>query len=216
MSEKNAPIKKEAVVFIHGIWMNGIEMTLLRQRVACCGYECHQFRYRSVSNTPRENAAVLNAYLATLNNEVIHLVAHSLGGIVVMHLFNDFPQQKPGRVLLIGSPINGSLVAKHIFKTGVLRGFLGHSVHEGLLGNVPQWKSGHEIGMIAGTKGIGLGMLLVPGALEKPNDGTVSQSATQSDAINEHRAVPYSHMGMLIALPVVKLVCQFLRKGRFK
>lgn len=209
-------VKKETVVFVHGIWLTGIEMTLMRHRVAICGYECHQFSYKSLSRTPRENAQALNNYLATLDSEVIHLVAHSLGGIVVMHLFNDFPQQKPGRVVLLGSPINGSRVAKHISQTSLLRGFLGHSVNQGLLGDVPQWKSDHDIGMIAGTKGIGLGTVFAPRALEKPNDGTVSLSATQSDAIKEHRTVPYSHQGMLLATSVAKLVCHFLRKGQFK
>lgn len=216
MSELSQSKKKEAVVFIHGIWVNGLEMALLRQRVAAAGYECHQFRYKSLSKTPKENAARLNQYLSTLENDVIHLVAHSLGGIVVMHLFHDFPQQNQGRVVLLASPIHGSQVAEHIFKAGILRSFLGRSVNQGLLGNVPQWNSGHDIGMIAGTKGIGLGILFAPRALEKPNDGTVSLSATKSNAIKEHYAVPYSHQGMLFALPVANLVCHFLQNGTFK
>lgn len=216
MSEVSQQKKKEAVVFIHGIWLNGLEMALLRRRVAVADYECLQFRYRSLSKTPRENAVRLNQYLSTLDNDVIHLVAHSLGGIVVMHLFHDFPQQKQGRVVLLASPIHGSQLAEHIFKAGILRGFLGQSVNQGLLGNVPQWNSGHDIGMIAGTKGIGLGVLFAPSALEKPNDGTVSLSATKSDAIKEHCAVPYSHQGILFATPVANRVCHFLNNGTFK
>ena len=83
----------EAVVLVHGIWMSGIEMSLLRYRLQRCGYKTYQFHYASLRQTPAENAVALNRFLKKIKSTQIHLLAHSLGGIVLMHLFHRFPQQ---------------------------------------------------------------------------------------------------------------------------
>jgi len=206
---------REAVVFIHGIWMTGAEMLLLRRRLGQCGYECHSYRYQSVRRTPRENATHLNQYLQHIQAEVIHLVAHSLGGIVLLHLFDQYPQQKPGRVVMLGTPIRGSQVAQKLAASKWLQHILGRSVERGLLGDAPRWQSDRELGMIAGTEGFGMGKLVMLGKLQEPNDGTIRLAATYSSGIKDHVALPYSHHGMLFARSVAKAVCQFLQSGNF-
>lgn len=206
---------REAVVFIHGLWLTGLELSLLRRRVRQCGFACFQFHYRSLLATPTQNAARLNAFLLNLDAEVIHLVAHSLGGVVVMHLFAAFPQQKPGRIVLLGSPVNGSSVALAMNRNLLTRAVLGRSTRQGLLGNVPRWKGARELGMIAGTRGPGLGTLLTLGKLTTPNDGTVAVQETKTSAISCHLQVPYSHFTMLFAKPVARTVCAFLHSGNF-
>ena len=54
---------REAVVFVHGIWMTGAEMLLLRRRLSHCGFDCYNYRYQSMRRAPRENATHLNYYL---------------------------------------------------------------------------------------------------------------------------------------------------------
>lgn len=206
---------REAVVFIHGLWLTGLEMSLLRRRIRQCGFVCYQFRYHSLLATPAHNAERLQAFLHDIDAELIHLVAHSLGGVVVMHLFSAFPQQKPGRVVLLGSPLNGSSVALAMNRNAFTRTFLGHARQQGLLGNVPRWKGTRELGVIAGTRGPGLGTLLTLGRLTAPNDGTVAVKETETLGITCHLQVPYSHFMMLFAEPVARAICGFLRKGNF-
>ena len=206
---------RDAVVFVHGIWMTGAEMILLRRRLSQCGFECFNFRYQSLRRTPRENAVNLNSYLQSIPADVIHLVAHSLGGIVLLHLFDKYPQQKPGRVVMLGTPIRGSEVAQKMLSSRWQQHLLGRSVDKGLLGDAPRWRSDRELGMIAGTEGFGLGKLVMLGKLQQPNDGTIRLDATYSNGIKEHAALPYSHHGMLFARPVAQAVCQFLQTGSF-
>ena len=206
---------REAVVFIHGIWMTGAEMILLRRRLSQCGFDCFNYRYQSLRRTPRENAVNLNKFLPTIQADVVHMVAHSLGGIVLLHLFDQYPHQKPGRVVMLGTPIRGSEVAQKMTSSHWMKRLLGRSVDKGLLGDAPRWQSGHELGMIAGTEGIGVGKLVMLGKLKQPNDGTVQLAATCSSCIKDHVALPYSHHGMLFAKPVAQAVCQFLQSGRF-
>lgn len=207
---------REAVVFIHGIWMTGAEMVILRRRLSQCGFDCFNFRYQSLRRTPRENATTLNKYLQTIQAEVIHLVAHSLGGIVLLHMFDRYPQQKPGRVVMLGTPIRGSEVAEKMASSRWLGHFLGRSIDRGLLGDAPRWQSEREVGMIAGTSGIGMGKVLMLGKLPEPNDGTVQLASTCSSRFKDHVALPYSHHGMLFARPVANAVCQFLQTGSFE
>lgn len=206
---------REAVVFIHGIWMTGAEMLLLRRRLKQCGFECFNYRYQSLRRSPRENATHLNHFLQGVQAEMVHLVAHSLGGIVLLHLFEQYPQQKPGRVVMLGTPIQGSQVAQKMAASKWLQHFLGHSVERGLLGDAPRWQTDRELGMIAGTEGFGIGKLFMMGKLQEPNDGTVRLEATYSSGITDHRALPFSHHGMLFARPVAKAVCRFLQTGKF-
>jgi pimeloyl-ACP methyl ester carboxylesterase len=205
---------REAVVLIHGIWMIGFEMIWLRHHLKRCGFECHQFFYRSLINTPHTNAAKLNEFLKTIDADIIHLVAHSLGGIVILHLFEQVPLQKPGRVVMMGTPLNGSEIARRLYRLSVTRPLLGRSVVRGLLGDRPPWKETRELSMIAGTKGIGLGTLVF-GGLEAPSDGTVRLSETRSPEVNMHLSVPYSHTGMLWSKRVAGAVCRFLESGNF-
>lgn len=205
---------REAVVFLHGIWMTGLEMVVLQRRVESCGFQTHQFRYASLWHSPAENAARLDRFLKGIDADVVHIVAHSLGGIVVSHLFADYPMQRPGRVVMLGTPLRGSALAARLARYFVTRPWLGRSIDHGLLGDAPRWKGMRELGMIAGSRGVGMGLLAF-GDLEHPHDGTVAVSETRSSEINAHITVPYSHMGMLLAKPVAALVCSFLSEGVF-
>jgi len=206
---------QEAVVFVHGIWMKGLEMSLLRRRVQRCGYQCRQFSYHSLDWTPRESAQRLHQFLQQIPAPVIHLVTHSLGGIVVLHLFDQFPEQKPGRIVMLGTPLQGSEVARILDSQSWSSNLLGRAREQGLLGDAPSWHTERELGMIAGNRSIGLGKILTLGRLAKPNDGTVELRSTQAVGIKEHLQVPHSHFGMLFSREVADRVCHFLQTGRF-
>ena len=206
---------QQAVICVHGMWMKGYEMALLRKRLSEQGYVCYQFRYPSIWRSPAENAQALHRFMEHIDADIIHLVAHSLGGIVVAHLFESHPHQKPGRIVLLGSPLRGSAVAQRLQSSVLTRGFLGQSNKRGLLGDAPRLKCQREVGMIAGTRGIGVGTLIMFGQLAKPNDGTVSVSETDINTLTEHLQVPYNHFTLLIAKPVAQAVASFIKHGRF-
>lgn len=204
---------REAVVLIHGLWMAGWEMLPLRRRLKACGFPCHQFSYHSLLQSPAANAERLETYLRGRKEDIVHLVAHSLGGIVVLHLFDRYPNQQPGRVLLLGVPLNGSAVARNMYGHWLTRSLLGKSVIKGVLGDTPPWKGTRELAMIAGSRGVGIGNVLFAG-LARPNDGTVAVSETRSPGLDHHLTVAHSHVGMLWAPDVADVVCRFLAHGR--
>ena len=90
---------KEAIILVPGLWMTGLDMSLIRKRLARADYITRQFSYHSVRSTPIENAMDLHRFAQTVDYPIIHYVCHSLGGLIIRHLFNEYPDQQPGRVV---------------------------------------------------------------------------------------------------------------------
>ena len=206
-------MKEETVVLIHGIWMNGMDMSLLAWRLRRHGYKVRHFRYRSVSRNPRHNALMLQELVAEIHTPVIHYICHSLGGLVIRHFFFEFPEQKPGRVVTLGTPHRPSHCAYRLSQVFIGEWMLGKSVENGLLGNVPTWQGTRELGSIAGDMRFGFGVI-IPG-LASPNDGTVSVEETRVDNMKDHAIVHASHTGLLLSSTTAKLCIGFLKNGQF-
>jgi len=203
---------KESVVLVHGLWMTGIDMFLLRRRLRRCGFDVVQFSYPTLRSDIATNAARLHEFSRALQNPVIHFIGHSLGGLVILRLFQDFPGQRPGRVVLLGTPCAGSYVAYRLSQC-VGRWLFGQSLEQGLLNDAHRWSGGRELGVIAGSLSFGGGMIVR--GLPRPNDGTVAVRETYLSGMTEHITLPASHTGLVFSANVARQVCVFLQTGRF-
>lgn len=204
----------DRVLLLHGIWMTGLEMSWLAHRLSAEGYLVEQFRYRSLSRTPEENAQRLNRFIQQRGYDCLHLVAHSLGGLVLLNLFDLYPDQPPGRVVLLGSPVHGSAVARRLVQHAWGRPLIGRSGERGLVEGAPSWNGRRELGVIAGTGGtVGIGRLL--GGLDGVSDGTVMLKETEIPVASDRRLHETGHMGMLFSAAVAADVAGFLRNGQF-
>src|SRR4051794_37918580 len=83
--------------------MHGAAMALMRRRIARCGYIAKTYSYPSVRRSLEQNAVRLASYVDALDAPLVHLVAHSLGGIVALNAISAV-RTKIGRVVLIGTP----------------------------------------------------------------------------------------------------------------
>jgi pimeloyl-ACP methyl ester carboxylesterase len=204
---------REAVVLVHGIWSNGMDLWRLRQQLAAAGYECHTFKYHIWGKPPASIANRLHQFVEKLDAPIVHFVCHSFGGIVLLHMFDQHPFTRNGRVVLLGSPVNGSVVGKRLSKVPITRWTLGKTIDAGLLGDAPEWKGWQDIGIIAGTFPLGVG--LIAGGPEAPHDGTVSVNETRLKGATDFITLPVSHTGMLLSTRVAVQVATFLRAGKF-
>jgi pimeloyl-ACP methyl ester carboxylesterase len=204
---------REAVVLVHGIWSNGMEMWRLRQHLSRAGYECHIFKYNIWGKSPADIASRLHTYVDKMDAPVVHFLGHSFGGIVLLHMFDQFPFTRKGRIVLMGAPVNGSMVGRRLHRVPLTRWTLGKTTEQGLLGDVPEWKGWQDIGIIAGTFPLGAG--LVAGGPEMPHDGTVAVEETRLKGATDFIALPVSHTGMLLSTRVATQVITFLRSGKF-
>jgi len=205
--------KREVLVLVHGLWMTGLEMRWLGGKLGECGYDVHYFQYSSLTKSPRECAGELADYIERIDCERLNIVAHSLGGIVVLNLFELFDGLPEGRVLLMGSPVLGSGLARVVASHTVLRMLLGTAPPDGLTKSAPAWRGERALGVIAGTNAVGVGLIL--GGLQGSSDGTVSVCETRLPGASDFLTLHVNHMGMLFSPEVVKETCFFLHYGRF-
>lgn len=195
------------VVLLHGLWMGRWAMLPLGRRLTRAGFRVRHFGYPTRAPLPRD-ADRLDKWLGELGPT--HFVAHSLGGLVLAHLFDRHPDRlsQTGRIVLLGSPLAGSAVARRLGGTRVGRWALDGCLDRGLLGGVPAWRAPRTL-MVAGTRPIGPGRLF-PGALPDPSDGTVAVAETRVPGLAEHRSLPVNHFGMLLSRPVADEAIAFL------
>ncbi len=197
------------MILLHGLGMTGLELARIRRTLCRAGFPVQTFRYATTRRSPAENAAELARRLHQHPDEPLHFVAHSLGGIVLCHLFDQHPElrARSRKAILLGTPLNGSAIARFCNRHGPLRWLLGKSLDQGLLGDRPRWQGPDDLIMIAGTRSFGP-RLLLPGVLPRPNDGTVAVSETRTDEVRQHICVPHSHTAMLFA----RLVSDHIRR----
>ena len=207
--------KQQTVVLIHGLWFSGYILSSLARRLRQLNFTVQTFSYSSVRADLRVNAGQLASFLAEFDADMVHLVGHSLGGILIRALFHFHPNQKPGRIVTLGTPHGGCRVAQHLSRHALWRRMMGKSVAQLLNGAPQRWTPPpHEMGVICGMRSFGMGRLLVR-HLPRPNDGLLTVKESAYPAARAHLALPVSHIGMLFSRAVADQVGAFLRNGRF-
>ena len=193
--------------------MTGLEATLFRHRLVHHGFTVRQFHYRSMTAMPEDVVAELRAEVLALPPPV-HLVGHSLGGLLLLRFAAAHPELPLGRLVLLGSPVNGSRAARGFAELPGASIFFGHLAGTELLRDGrPRWQGPAEVGVIAGSHSLGFGRFL--GHLPEPNDGTVAVEETDLDGASDHIVLPVSHTGLLASESVVVATARFLNSGRF-
>lgn len=204
----------EMIVIVHGIWMNGIAMQVIAHLLEQRGFRTHRVSYDFLGASPAENAESLCEEIRALGEPEVHLVAHSLGGIVVLHLLNTHPELAIGRVVLLGSPVKGSDVARRVHDKAFLRPLLGRSIEKGLLGGAPGYDGRVPLGIVTGSARFGVSSLLYPS--ESVSDGVVAESETELDNVTERVSVPRSHSALIFSRLCAEHVARFIRTGTFR
>ncbi|MBM2853368.1 MAG: hypothetical protein HW417_296 [Steroidobacteraceae bacterium] len=194
--------------------MNGLESVLLRNRLAEAGFEPSVFRYPSTQADIGEAALSLAAHMRGFGDGPVHLVGHSLGGLVILEAFGAPGELPQGRVVLLGSPVQGSRAARAVAAWSLGPHLLGRLAAAELTRREPRtWRGERELGIIAGSRSAGMGRLFAN--LPAPNDGTVSVDETRIAGAKEHIVHDVSHTGMLMSAVVADSLVKFLNSGSF-
>src|SRR5262245_50923954 len=157
----------------------------------------------------------LEDFVERLDADTVHFVGHSLGGLVLYRYFEAARAAPPGRVVFLGSPTVKSQTAERVGRLPVFSSLIGRMVTEELVtpGGAREWRCKRELGLIAGTRPMGLGQFFA--RFDEDCDGTIGVSETKLPGHTAHLALPVSHMGMLASSVVADQVGEFLAQGRF-
>jgi len=207
----------ETVVLVHGLWMNGLELSVLGQRLRHeHGYDVRTFSYPTMSGVAADICRDLAAFAASVAGErPVHFVGHSLGGVLVFRALAECDAGRfGGNAVLLGAPLNGCRAARGAARLPALRPLLGpHVVNELAEPPARTWSGPNSVGVIAGSLRIGTGQFFAH--FDEDNDGTVGVSETRIPGLADHLVLHHSHFGMLYARDVASYVAHFLRTGRF-
>jgi len=199
-------------LLIHGLWMKSPVMWPLGRRLAGAGYSVRYFDYPSRGNF-QQSVADLVQEVESADSQEVHLVGHSMGGLLALAAAQELKSQR-GRIVALGSPINGSAASHWLSGLWFGQAMLGgaaEALHSTLPLALPPptW----ECGVIAGTLPIGLG-IIAKSSLSGPHDGAVTVEETRLHGA-AHTTMWTSHTGLLLSKPTSEKTIQFLRTGAF-
>ena len=201
--------KGEAVVLVHGLWMTGREMRVLGGRLEESGFLVRYFRYRSWRGGLAQAASDLRCFVDATDGEQVHLLGHSLGGVVIAKMLEEASPSRPGRVAMLGSPMGGSAAARILSGSRIGRWLVGGVIREGIVEHAPKWPGGRELLVVAGDIPFGSGLLL---GLRKPHDGVVRVEETRVEGARTV-TIRASHVGLLLSRKAAALLASHFRAG---
>jgi pimeloyl-ACP methyl ester carboxylesterase len=207
------------IVYVHGLWVTGREAFWLRRRLEQdLRAKTLVFPYPSVTADATANSRALATFLTAMRADTLHLLGHSLGGLVILKLFerdaSATARLPPGRIVLLGPPLCGSRAAQNFARVPFGKQIMGLGVAEELLASRERrWHGARDLGVIAGDLGVGVGRLVGP--LGGPSDGTILVEETELDGTADRLVLRVSHTGMLFSAAVARAAGAFLSTGRF-
>jgi pimeloyl-ACP methyl ester carboxylesterase len=205
--------KAETVILIHGLWMHGIVLLPHQRWLQAEGYSARRFSYPSWSDGLAENADRLSAFVKQTPGAAIHLVAHSLGGLVALAMLSRKPDARIRSLVMMGTPYAGCHSGITLAALPVVNVLVGRTLKDWFGLPRPALPFAVAIGVLAGTRPFGLG-LLIPG-LASPNDGVVAVSETHVAAARDSIVLDVSHSGMLLSRVCASQIINFLDAGKF-
>ncbi|MFW1083888.1 triacylglycerol lipase [Vibrio parahaemolyticus] len=202
------------IIILHGLYMHGLVMQPLSQKLRKLGYETQVLSYNTVAIDESSLFDSIDHSLNPLTANV--LVGHSLGGLMIKrYLANRKPTTSLiSHVVAIGSPLKGASIVGRIQDLG-LGAILGNSPHYGLNKHDDAWAFPQKLGSIAGTVPIGARPLLIRND-NTMSDGTVTVEETRLDGMQDHIEVKQTHTSLIYNTFVPQQIDHFIRTDYFR
>lgn len=209
---------EETVVLLHGLARTPRSMDKMERALSGEGYRVINLGYPSRKHPIEQLSRLVSEQIdhQTAASDQVHIVAHSLGGILVRHMQRHHPITNLKRVVMLSPPNQGSEV---VDKIGGLKLFhwingpagaqLGTS-DDGFVSKLGPID--FELGVITGDRSINwINSCMIPGK----DDGKVSTTSARVDGTKDFKIVPATHPFIMKKKNVIRDVKLFLSSGSF-
>lgn len=215
--------RDECVVLMHGLWRSNLAMLPLEWSLVGAGYSVVNVDYDSTGKTlfamADEDLQPGVEQCEALVSGPVHLVTHSMGGIVARVYLQNRELPRGGRVVMLSPPNQGSLLVTRFSDYPLAETVLGPAALE--LKQPPEGSLGRlqaltvDVGVIAGASNAGWTSWLPGGELPEPHDGTVTVASTLLPEMRDFRTVVANHVSIRHSEEAFELIQRFLEQGDF-
>ena len=192
----------ERIVVVHGLSANRLVMYPLCWRLRRAGYQVTNWAYPSFTANVKFHAQRLRDFLCQecQHESRVHLLAHSLGSIVVRTALAIEPPPNLGRVVFLAPPNQGTPFAH---RAGKIVGKYIPIVNE--LSDRPD----------SFIKRLPTAVPTDLGVIAARFDVLVPVANTHLEGEKEHVVLNATHNSLLISSKVVQMACSFFQTGKF-
>jgi pimeloyl-ACP methyl ester carboxylesterase len=198
------PSSNDAVVLVHGLASHSILLAPLARALAAHFAHVTSWNYRSLWFRIERHGRALARHLRQVDRSGtgrIHLVTHSMGGIIGRLALEEYLPERFGRFLMIAPPNRGSHMATRFAPylgriCPPLAQLADHA--SSFVCSLPQPKVS-ELGVIAAAR-----------------DALVRESHTRLGCEVDHIVLPGRHSSLLWKQATAEQVRHFLEHGRFR
>lgn len=211
-SDGSPETEEETVVLLHGMGRTRASMLVLSKRFKDAGYQTLNFPYNQASRSLDEMSGELIEFIQEkVKTPRYHLIAHSLGGIIIRDAFRKEYPPGMGRIVMLAPPNRPAELAKRFKKNLLYRWITGDSgqklSEEEFYSDLPVPEA--EFGVIAGDKGQKL-------TFSEPNDGLVTVASTKLDGMSDFLVLHHAHTFIMNCKDTFEHCKSFIEKGSFQ
>jgi pimeloyl-ACP methyl ester carboxylesterase len=211
---------KQKVILLHGIARTARGMATMARALSRKGYDVINIGYASRQKPIEELIDDIREELGLYETEEadkLHFVGHSMGGLVIRAYLNKYRPSNLGRVVMLGTPNQGSEVADLFASNFLYKAFYGPAGQQ-LITNQSGFSEmlgspDYELGVIAGDRWIDpiAALFIIKGA----SDGRVPVARTQLEGMKDHVVLHVAHTFLPYSKDVIRQTAHFLEHGKF-
>ena len=218
LSVSDSPVpENECVILIHGFNKTASDMSSLEKFLRASGYHTECPTLLTTFSTVEECTALFEQEFPKIAGKYdrIHLVGHSMGGLIIRTFLSRNHVPNLGRCVLIATPNQGTDLADFVARYFKFSLLLFRSIEDFQPGGLPipspMQAPSPEIGVIAGSDS----NLLLGKLIDGENDGRVPVDGVSFPGMKDFAVTPYGHHNIHHTTEVAILVRDFLRNGTF-
>lgn len=201
----------ETIVLLQGMGRGRASLWMLDTRLRQAGYSVVTFPYMAHSHAIDDLAGQLCALLkAQIHGGRYHLIAHSLGNVILRAAFRTDLPEGLGRIVMLAPPNQSADLVRALSDNRIYQWFTGESGQE--LASSEFYRDlpvpSVEFGIIAGNRGQSF-------MLKEPNDGVISLEQTKLEGMTDWVVVDQSHNFIMNSKIVADLCASFIETGHF-